>query len=358
MIKIRLATDNDKEEWNKVTYESPEATYAHTWEWKETIEQGLGFESICLVAEDQGKIIGIFPAFLKPKYKQYEIWKIINRFMNNFQGIWSPLDITWDYGGPIVIPDTDRSVIINLLNFMEKYAKKKKFYDIRISPYYKNYLIDYLIQNNYKTLPRLTSIINIKKSEEEIWQGIKKNTRKYIRKSQESGIEVYEQTDEIGLKNFYHCIQDLKNTNDFIYIPSYSFYMLMLNKLKPKNMIKIHNVSYNNEVIGGSISLLFKETVTFRYAKVIKKYQDLYPHYLLHWARIKESKDLGYRFIDLGGIPNDTTNGIYFFKTRWSGEITNVDWYVKDILFGKLRSIRRNIMEKNHFGRYIDKKIK
>lgn len=356
-MKIRLVTEEDKNEWNRVAYESSESTYAHTWEWKELIEQGLGLESICIVAEDQNRIVGIFPAFIQPKFNQYENCKIIHKLASKCRGIWSPLDITWDYGGPCAIPDTDKTVLINLINFMEEYAKKHYILDIRISPYFEDYLIEYLRTNNYRKLPRLTSIIDITESEEELWHRIKKNTRKYINKSQENGIQVYEQTDDIGLLNFYNCIKDLKNSNDFIYIPPYSFYELMLDKLKPKNMIKIHNVSFNNEVIGGSLSLVFKDNVTFRYAKVIKKYQDLYPHYLLHWMRIKESKYLGYKYIDLGGIPNDTTNGIYFFKTRWGGEIRSVDWYVKDILFGKFRSLRRKIKEELYFDRNTDKKI-
>ena len=351
MINIRLAAEEDKEGWNRVAYESPEATYAHTWEWKEIIEKGLGLESLCLVAEDKGEIIGIYPAFLRQKIVLSKKWKIIHRLANKFQMLWSPLDTTWDYGGPCIIPDTDdkKPLLENLIVAMEKQAKKHYVTDIRVSPFYNNnYLAEILSVNDYRTSPRLTSIIDLTKSEEELWHGIKKNARRYINKPKREGVTVSERTNEVGLKNFYNCMQELnKNSVEPVYIPSYSFYKLMLDKLKPKNMIKIYNILYNNEVIGGSVSIYFKDVVTFRYAKILEKYRDLHPHYLLHWVRIKESKDLGYKYIDLGGIPSDTNSGIYFFKTRWGGEIKNVDWYIRYTKFNRIRVFRRKIIEKD-----------
>jgi len=343
MVNIRLATEEDKEGWNRVAYESPEATYAHTWEWKEVIEEGLGLESLYLVAEDKGEIMGIYPAFLRPKFEQSKTREITHRLTNKFRVLWSPLDITWDYGGPCTIPGIDKAILKNFVIAMEKHAKKHCVADIRVSPFYThNYLTEILSINDYRVSSRLTSIIDLAKSEEELWRGIKKNARRYINKPKREGVTVSERTNEVGLKNFYNCIQELnKNSVEPIYIPSYLFYKSMLDRLKPKNMIKIHNVVYDNEVIGGSISIYFKDIVTFRYAKIIGKYRDLHPHYLLHWVRIKESKDLGYKYIDLGGIPSDTNSGIYFFKTRWGGEIKNVDWYVKDIKFRKIKKIKR-----------------
>jgi lipid II:glycine glycyltransferase (peptidoglycan interpeptide bridge formation enzyme) len=360
MVNIRLATEEDKEGWNKVAYESLEATYAHTWEWKEVIEEGLGLESICLVAEDKGEIIGIYPAFLGPKFEFSKPRKLTYKLTNKFQVLWSPLTITWDYGGPCAILDTNKEILKNLVIAMEKQAKKSYVTDIRVSPFYNSsHLIAILSVNGYRTSPRLTSIIDLTKSEGELWHGVKKNARRYINKPQRAGVTVSEQTNEIGLKNFYMCIEELKKDSlDPIYIPPYSFYKIMLDTLKPPKMVKIHNVIYNGEVIGGSISIYFKDIVTFRYAKVIGKYQDLHPHYLLHWVRIKESKDLGYKYIDLGGIPSDTNSGIYFFKTRWGGEIKNVDWYIKDVAFKKFRNARRKIIRGGLLGGYSNRTIK
>ena len=360
MINTRLATERDKEGWNRVAYESPEATYAHTWEWKEVIEEGLGLESICLVAEDKGEIIGTYPAFIRPKFELSKNWKVIHRLTNKFQVLWSPLDTTWDYGGPCIMPNIDVAALKNFVADMEKQAKKHYVTDIRVSPFYNNnYLTEILNINDYRISPRLTSIIDLTKSEKELWRAIKKNARRYINKPKREGVTVSEQTNEVGLKKFYTCMQELnKNSVEPIYIPSYSFYKLMLDTLKPKNMIKIHNVLYDGTVIGGGIGIYFKDIVTFRYAKIVEKYRDLHPHYLLHWVRIKESKDLGYTYIDLGGIPSDTNSGIYFFKTRWGGEIKNIDWYVKDVLFKKVRDAKRKIIRGGFFGGYSYRTVK
>jgi hypothetical protein len=341
-MQIRCATEDDELKWNDLVFKSNNSSYAQTWEWVKTIENGLNIKPVCLVAEVDSEIVGVFPAFIKQKIHYKKNTYIDGMLFSVFKTIWSPLDITWDIGGPCAITIKEQEIQQKLICSMEKYARRNLIFDITLSPFNDN-LCDFLLLNKYRMKPRNTYIIDMdNKNEEELLKGIKKNARKCIRKAYESGVNIEEQTNDEGLNIFYACLKELNiKSMGNIEIPPYLFFEEMYNILKERNMIKIHIAYFNNTPIGGSLGIYYKDTVTFRYAKTLDKYRDIYPHYLLHWERIKEAKKLGYRFIDMGGIPVDSSNGIYTFKSKWGGVIINVDWYIKDILFPHTRNLIR-----------------
>ena len=341
MVVIRIASEKDKNAWNKVAYQSPEATYAHTWEWKEVVEKGLGLSSICLIAEDKNEIVGIFPAFLKPKLEDFKILKVDLDLINKFQVLWSPLDLTWDYGGPCIIPGTNEQIINDFIIEMEKLCKNRNITDIKISPFSEN-ISQYFILNNYKEKERLTYVIDLTKSKEDLWNGIQKSTRRYINKAKKNGLEVFENNSENGIKALYELMVELEQREN-IYTPAYKFFETVLEEMVPNNLAKFYTVKYETKNIGGALVFCFKDVVTFRYGIASEKYRSLYPHYLMHWKRIEESKLGGYKFIDFGGIPSDKNNGIYIFKSKWGGDIKKVNWYSKYIKYNKIRNFKKSV---------------
>jgi lipid II:glycine glycyltransferase (peptidoglycan interpeptide bridge formation enzyme) len=343
MAEIRIANENDKKEWNKVAYQSPDATYAHTWEWKEVVEKGLGLSSIYLVAEDGNEIVGIYPAFLKPKIENFDNWKVNNYLSNKFQILWSPLDLTWDYGGPCIIPGSKEQIINELIIEMENFCKKTNALDIKTSPFSEN-ISQYFVLNKYKEKERLTYVIDLSKSEEELWGRIQKSARRYINKAKTNDLEFFENNSENGIKTLYDSMVELKEREN-ICIPAYSFFEIILDEMVPKNLAKFYTIKYKTECIGGALVFGFKDVVTFRYGVTNEKYRNLYPHYLMHWKRIQQSKSTGYKIIDFGGMPSDKNNGIYIFKSKWGGEIRNVNWYSKYIKYNKIRNLKNSIIK-------------
>lgn len=333
MRYIRVATPDDKEEWNKVALESHNATYAHTWEWKEILEKEFGVESLHLLAEDKGEIVGIYPGFLSP---------LKTKFLKKFKVFYSPFNLTWDYGGPCTLPNVDPKVLEELVISMEKFASKKDAISLRVSPFEGDALKNIFISHNYRVSPRLTSIIDLSKSKEELWRSIQKRTRKYTTKAEKSGVSMIECKDENSLRDAYKAIFNL-HTRKNAFLPPYSFFELLYNILKPKKMIRVRTANIDNKVIGGDILLCFKDTVVERYRGVYSESLNLKPYHIMVWTAIEESKEQGYKYYDLGTMPPDKDSGIYFFKSKWGGEIKNVDWYIKDVKFGMGRTLIRSI---------------
>ena len=340
MANIRLATEEDKEGWNKVAYESSEATYAHTWEWKEVIEEGLGLESICLVAEDKGEIIGIFPAFLRPF--QLDKYSYMPEFLvRKVKVLWSPLDLTWDYGGPCILPGEDKNVLEKLVVEMEKIAKKAGAISLRLSTFRDDMLEPILSQKGYKRSPRQTFLMDLTVNEDNLWKNVAKRARKYVKAAERNGVKVEEASDEKDIETIYSCITHTHNRVG-AYLPPYDFFLRIHEKLGEKRISRFRIAVIEDKVIGGDVLFCFNDMVVERYRGIYEEYRDLRTNYLMVWTAIEESKKQGFSKYDLGGVSKDA-EGIYFFKSRWGGELINTDWYVKDVKLQKLRTLKNKV---------------
>jgi lipid II:glycine glycyltransferase (peptidoglycan interpeptide bridge formation enzyme) len=329
MVTIRLATEEDKDEWNKVAQQSPEATYAHTWEWGKAIEHCIGVKSIYLLGEDKGEVVGIYPAFLRLANTNLP-------FINKFKILYSPLDLLWDYGGPCILPNTNTNVLKELIVRMEQFADKNNVLSLHISPFKSN-VLNTLISNGYRTSERLTSIIDLLKNEDNLLKNIARDAKRGINKAQKKGVHV-EHLKDGEILEAYTCLK-VVHEHHKAYLPPLSFF----EAIQELQMANFFSAKLDGKVIGVSLCLCFKDVCTERYRSSLFDYRKFYPDNLLVWHSILDAKKKGFKIFDFGGIPSNKNDGIYFFKSRWGGEIKKVDWCIKDVTFPKIRCFIRGL---------------
>jgi lipid II:glycine glycyltransferase (peptidoglycan interpeptide bridge formation enzyme) len=332
MIKVREAVPEDKEGWNDVAGKSPSATYAHTWEWKEIIENGLGNKSICLVAEQNDDIVGIYSGFLKSTESK-------NFLVKGRAVLFSPLTTTWDYGGPSTLPGESKDATKQLLEHMHNLAKKNKAISIRLSPYPTANYLNILGEMEYRKKPRKTIFIDLMKGEKILWDDLNKKTRNQVRQSQNNGLNVKETADTEFL---YHCLTDTARRTG-MELPSKKFYDTIMNKFGPKGMARIHVVEKEGNPIGASLCFYYKKYLVTRYYTALSEHLNERPYHALIWHIIADGCSRGLEVCDLGGLPEDPENGIYKFKMGWGGDIVDADWYIRDIYLKSIRRMMRKI---------------
>ena len=89
MTKIRLATEDDKERWNRVVEQSGNGTFYHTWDWKAVIERSFHEQTYMIVAEQEDEIIGVFPCFCRGVFADSDKYKRLP-LISKFNVLWSP----------------------------------------------------------------------------------------------------------------------------------------------------------------------------------------------------------------------------------------------------------------------------
>lgn len=339
MVEIRIANENDNIGWNEVAHQSPEATYAHTWEWKEIIEK-LGIKTLYLIAEEEKKIVGIYPAYIKSASVENCFLKLLIGNIINIA--WSPLDLTWDYGGPCVLSNTKKEVIEGLINEMERLARRNGCFSIRVSEFKNNEVNKVMLENNYRQSARQTFIIDLSLDEDKIWTNVDKRTRKYVKAAINNNVTVKEVFQENEIKEIYKCISHTHNRVG-AYTPPLEFFLQINEKLGRKGVSRFRAALFEGKIIGGDLLFCFNGHVVERYRGIYDEYLELRTNYLMVWTAIEESKKMGYSRYDLGDVSPEA-EGIYFFKSRWRGELINTNWYSKDIKFLRLIKFKHKLI--------------
>ena len=352
MINIRLATEDDKEDWNKVVEQSDNGTIYHTWEWKQVIEQGLGDKGYHVIAEKDGEIVGIFPLFSRASLKYSKSPSFLKEF---FQVLWSPHVQTWGYGGPCILGN-DEEIFKKLYDFVDNLVKKnRRIISLRVFPY-KNFIEKNCQKNNFTSFSWQTAYIDLSKNRDELWTSINKKHRTAVRKGRKEGLNVVVGRKKSEIKEFYEYVWiDLvrhvtnKTERQMMYSPkflAYEYFKTIWDTLVPKKLAKFYFVYYNDKIISGLVIFYYKNLAIYEHGASIRAYLKLSPNNLLLWTAIENAKDDGYEIFDLAGmgspsVPFAEKDGVFRFKAGWSGELKQLKWYYKDYRLKGIRNIKK-----------------
>lgn len=162
-----------------------------------------------------------------------------------------------------------------------------------------------------------TIIIDLNKSEEELWKNIDKDARWGVKKAEKENLIIKEDFLE-DLGKFYEIY---KETCRFGGINPLSLDEILKNK--PKFFF-----CYKNDILIAGSAIIIEDDKKFRLFLNASNHEYLkfQPNNLLYWYLIKWGKTNGFKIFDLGGYqlnakPGNKLYNINRFKERWGGEI-------------------------------------
>jgi lipid II:glycine glycyltransferase (peptidoglycan interpeptide bridge formation enzyme) len=307
--------------------------------------------------EEENKLIGIFPFFVRNIFEDFTVNKYFPIVSNKFQYGCSPHHKLYSFGGPCVLSSiTNSEEIYNLMfDFINTYSKNNKsISENSIYPYH-NCLDSVLIQNGYvKTRIQKTAIINIERDIDEICKGFKKQFSKDIRRASRNGVIVYESQnyfEDIDLYfNYFQKIlidRIIERTNNKYKrvsnaLLSYSYFEKMRDILFPEKMARLFFAEYNGVKIGALINFYYKDTIYLGHTSVLRgEYNDLNAYKLLIWHSIVDGKSKKYKNLDLTGLHPDESNGQYRFKMGFNGQIREIIEYNKSERYNEIKYLKK-----------------
>lgn len=360
-IICRKVKIEDKKQWNNVVKESLNGTFYHTWEWNEVIEKGLNYEAFSVVVEDEeeNKLIGIFPFFVRNLFEDYKINKYFPGISKKFQIGCSPHFKLYSFGGPCVISSITNSdeIYKQMFDFIDAYSKSKKsITDHLIIPYNES-LDSVLTQNDYtKTRIRKTAVIDIEKDLNQICKGFKKQFSKDIRRASRNGVIIYESQNykediDLYYNQFQKILMDriIEQTGNnykrvaYALLP-YSYFERVRDILFPKKMARLFFAEYNGIKIGALINFYYKDTIYLGHTSVLRgEYNDLNAYKLLIWHSIVDGKRSNFKNLDLTGLHPNESHGQYRFKMGFNGLIKERGHYTKSYRYNGIKHIKEII---------------
>jgi len=277
----------DKEEYKKLLEQTLFKTFFHELEWHEFLEKQfkwLKFEyykyNPASTDASQGGDEAILPL---ARFKVLGKERLISL----------PF---CEYGGPLLLK-TD----INLEEF-EKDVFKEFGKNIKIK--------FYPFTNIEKNSDMCTHWIENLKSENEIWNSLRKTLRHEIKNAQEQGLEIRASKDPKEIRKFYELyVANLRRKRT---IP-YPWQIVRFLCQNPSNELLL--AFYKGRIVGGALFLGYERMSHYFLSATDHKYRNLSITHLIIWEKVKHliGKDI---VLDLGASPKGSK--LEVFKSGWS----------------------------------------
>lgn len=200
--------------------------------------------------------------------------------------------------------------------------------------------------------PKATHVIDISKSEAELFAAMKPKTRYNIRLAERRGVSVKTTDDEDIL--FELLEETAKRQKE--YVPHTKSYYTKLIKDLAKNEVAHIFVAYDNKLdpVAAILVSFFGEVATYLHGGFSSKNRGLMAPYLCHMEAIRYAKIKGCKYYDMWGVSekneiSDPWYGITRFKEGFGGEkivfpgsydyVLDEKWYYLLTLLARIRRI-------------------
>jgi len=189
------------------------------------------------------------------------------------------------------------------------------------------------IKKGFRIVGCNTFLIDLNKTENELWSGLNKRARWGTRKAKRLGVKVEEATSTYEWNLFQRLhVQHCMKHGHLSSLLAPSILKQIFEVLYPAKMAALFLAKVDNKVVAGTLVLMHRKyTVYFRNAS-LEGYLRFEPNNLLQWTSIMWGKKYGAKVYDMGGImPYRSTNsflyGLYKYKEKWGGQLINYDYY-------------------------------
>ncbi|MEW7277934.1 GNAT family N-acetyltransferase [Aquimarina sp. 2201CG1-2-11] len=266
-----------------------------------------------IVASQNDKIKGVLLVF-----KQIQIKKPFLSFLSSRNIIW---------GGPL-IHDNDTEVCEGILNAYEKFRPKSIYTQIR--NLCDTFLLkDTLVRNGFNYEEHLDILIDLTKSEEQLWSEINPKGKNKIRKAIKEGVT-------FSIDNTKEALQDCYTVLEEVYLraklplPDFDHFISLYENSRDNEGLAIGVVKYEGKIIGCMLCLLYKDVVFDYYAGALSAFYKKRPNDVMPWEIFRWGKSEGYKVFDFGGAgkPN-VPYGVRDYKLKYSKELVNYGRYEK-----------------------------
>jgi lipid II:glycine glycyltransferase (peptidoglycan interpeptide bridge formation enzyme) len=170
----------------------------------------------------------------------------------------------------------------------------------------------------------LNYLIDLRRSEEEVFGAIASRTRSYIRRAlRQENLEIKEINDRESLRTSYDLLK-LTYQNAQVPLSDFSLFESAYDLLRPHDMVRFSAVFLEQTPIAVSIDLVYKDVVYYWYGGMDRAYSKQHPNELLRWHVIQWGIQNGFGIFDFGGAGKpDEKYGVRDFKAKFGGELVS-----------------------------------
>jgi lipid II:glycine glycyltransferase (peptidoglycan interpeptide bridge formation enzyme) len=226
-------------------------------------------------------------------------------------------------GGPLIRKNYERIVLSPMLKKLNSYADTHAIYTEFRNSYDVSKNLRIFESHDFEYEEHFNILVNLQKSEEQLWSEVNSKKRNKIRKAYKEGTRFKVANTEQELKAAYKILLDVYQRVK-LPLPNYSYFYSLYNDLSDSAEFIIFIAIYKNEIIGCRLNIGYNCILYDLYSGAYPKYYDKNPNDLLPWEIFKWGKQNGYGLFDFGGAgkPN-IPYGVRDYKKSFGGTFVN-----------------------------------
>ncbi|MBI2096728.1 MAG: peptidoglycan bridge formation glycyltransferase FemA/FemB family protein [Candidatus Sungbacteria bacterium] len=341
---MNISQAEARAEWNQFVRQHcpPVGAFMQTWEWG-TFQQSLGRK--------------IDRYFLKDGNKQLAAFTLVHHSL--------PFGFSYGYipRGPIIAAHAaGEDKLPEILNFIRTWAVRNfsRLIFLRLEPPLSS--LAAVAQGrgfhfpSYYIQPRHNVIVSLDKEGDEIVKSFHPSTRSNIRRAENRGVtvEVKSRMTAADYRHFFvmekETIQRNRGKNAY---PSRNYFDALLRTIPPFSETRDPNslslgIFYgyqHNRPAAAHFVLFFCGTATYLYGASYSQHLNSKVTTYLHWIAMREAKQRGLRYYDLGGIDDARWPTLTNFKRQFRGQeltyIGNIDIPIRPVSYRIYNLLRR-----------------
>ena len=292
---IKLIEEKDKNIFNKLTTHP-----LQSWEWGE-FSASRGHKIVRIKKEENNQ----------PK----EVFQI------SFHSV--PLvPLTVGYLPKSSLPDKE------IIEKLKQIGKEQKAIFIKLEPNVENTSITQLVglTKGKPLFTKHTSVIDLTRSEEEIFNSFKSKTRYNIRLAEKHGVKVQEDNSEKVFEAYLKLLFETTARQGF-YAHNKDYHRQQWKILQPAGISHLLTATYKGKILSAFLLFIFNNTLYYPYGASTREYKELMASTLLMWKAIKFGRAHGCKLFDLWGDtepnppPNHPYYGFHRFKEGFSPKL-------------------------------------
>lgn len=183
-------------------------------------------------------------------------------------------------------------------------------------------------------VPLETVLVDLRRSEEELWRAVDHSVRQGVRKAREHGLTVREVTAESEVEALYPLIEKFGRQRDFAII-SRSRLRALHRVFHPAGRSHILVCENASRPAAVSVILLTNQRAGLLVVASAPEFAAVQATSLLDWESMRFAKAHGAVSFDFLGLPpaGGDLDGLRRFKLKWGGAVVPEEEYLEGVLF-------------------------
>ena len=296
-MQVRIATEQDQQEWDQYVLAHSEGVAYQLFAWKQAVEIAYGYESFYLLAESSGGVCGVLPLII---------------FKRPFLGT-SYISLPYcDAGG--VLADNEE---------VERVLLKKAFSAAdQVSASCQIRSINPLQSEFENSTEKVRMVYELPECAATFMASLKSKLRTKIKKPLKSGYIVKSGSSELIDPFYIVFAENMHHLGSPVH--SRSWIEAIFSTYRDNARIFVV-FSPDDKPVAAAILLFHRTTVSNPLAASLHQYNHMKPNMLLYSELISYSAEKGYKKFDFGrSTPGE---GTYVFKEQWGARPQQLCWY-------------------------------